>query len=124
MRIVEVFNVVYLVRIYIFIFETLTSGFQKRLMISKDVSVHHTVLVCENRNSFNRKNKVNMKEKEIKRILDIYNKEDICIADLLADVKVPKGISYEQAFEIYIQLLKMIEKDNFYRIADNELKQL
>lgn len=65
-----------------------------------------------------------MKEKEIKRILDIYNREDICIADLLANIKVPKGISYEQAFEIYIQLLKMIENDNFYRIADNELKQL
>lgn len=65
-----------------------------------------------------------MKEKEIKRILDIYNKEDICIADLLANIEVPKRISYEQAFEIYIQLLKMIEKDNFYRIVDNELKQL
>lgn len=65
-----------------------------------------------------------MKEKEIKRILDIYNREDICIADLLANIKVPKETSYEQAFEIYIQLLKMIENDNFYRIADNELKQL
>lgn len=65
-----------------------------------------------------------MKDKEIKRILDIYNREDICIADLLANIKVPKGTSYEQAFEIYIQLLKMIENDNFYRIADNELKQL
>ena len=53
-------------------------------------------------------------QKELSRIRDEYRTNDICMAELLADITVPKGITYEEAFSIYISSRKWADSDLFF----------
>jgi len=53
-------------------------------------------------------------QEEISRIRDEYKANDICIAELLADITVPQGLTYEEAFSIYISSRKWADGDLFF----------
>jgi hypothetical protein len=59
-------------------------------------------------------------DKELKRILDEYVHNDVCMAELLADITVPESVSYEQAFETYIKAMKTVEQDKFFLQREDE----
>lgn len=64
------------------------------------------------------------KEKVVGAISDLkeeYGKSDVCIAELLADLEVPEGMTYEEAFGIYVKMLSEIEGDAFYRHVENDV---
>ena len=64
-------------------------------------------------------------DKELKRILDEYIHNDVCVAELLADITVPENVSYEQAFETYIKAMKTVEQDKFFlQRRDEEIIEL
>lgn len=45
-------------------------------------------------------------------LIDMYNKNDICIGELLASIGV-NNISLEEAFELYCRIMNKVEDDNF-----------
>lgn len=57
-------------------------------------------------------------------LLLAYLANDICMAELLADEKVPEGTTFEEAFKIYIEMMKRIEGDKFFTIKEGEKMEL
>lgn len=49
----------------------------------------------------------------IKNILNEYKGESVCMAELLATQKVPAGMTFEQAFNTYMEAMAMTEGDKF-----------
>ena len=63
-------------------------------------------------------------KKVANQIIDKYYAEsEVCMAEFLAWEK-PKGLTYEEAFEVYILCMKMVEGDEFYRIVEGIKEEL
>lgn len=57
---------------------------------------------------------------EISILVKKYMEQDNCCFDFLANEKVPSGLTYEEAFEIYIGMMQMVEADRFIHIRGND----
>ena len=58
------------------------------------------------------------------KIIDKYYKEsEVCMAEFLAQ-EFPKGLTYEEAFEVYILCMKTVEGDKFYAIKEKDKIEL
>ena len=59
----------------------------------------------------------------ISQLLDKYRNTDwengVCMAEFLAS-EFPKGLSYEEAFQVYVECMKTVEGDEFYTIKEGE----
>ncbi len=66
----------------------------------------------------------NLKEQRVAELLSTYEDSEVCMAETLASEVVPAGVSYEEAFEIYIEAMKRVEGDTFYAIKDGEKIEL
>ena len=53
-----------------------------------------------------------------------YHQQDVCAAEFLADKEVPEGMTFEQAFELYIEVMKTVEGDRFTVTKENETFEL
>ena len=62
--------------------------------------------------------KTSKQGKEITRLMSKYMGQDNCCFDFLAHEKVPAGLTFEQAFEIYVGMMQMVEADRFIHIRD------
>ena len=67
-------------------------------------------------------------EKHNKIVNDIiikYNKEsEVCMGELLANMKVPGNVSFEEAFYIYMGCMYVIEGDEFYVLKEGKKESL
>lgn len=57
-------------------------------------------------------------------INDYEENSDVVMAEYLSSKKVPHGLTFEDAFEIYIDLMKRVEGDEFYTIKEGEKIEL
>ena len=58
-------------------------------------------------------------------LLDDYQmNSEVCLAEYLANVPVAPGMTYEQAFNTYIRLMKRVEGDRFYTVKEGETIEL
>jgi len=57
-------------------------------------------------------------------IKDYEENSEVVMAEYLADKKVPWGLTFEDAFEMYIELMKRVEGDEFYTIKEGEKIEL
>lgn len=64
------------------------------------------------------------KRKAGEKIINGYLNNGICMAEYLASEPVPSYLTYEDAFEVYIAMMKNIEGDEFYTIKEGETIQL
>lgn len=64
-----------------------------------------------------------VKETAQKIIDKYYAESEVCMAEFLAS-EFPKGLSFEEAFEIYILCMKMVEGDKFYTVKENKTIEL
>ena len=64
------------------------------------------------------------KEKLVNDIIDIYADNDLCMAEILAGETVPACVTYEEAFEVYIEAMKRVNGDEFYTIKEGERHEL
>ena len=56
---------------------------------------------------------------------DEYETEsDVCAAEFLAGKTVPEGVTFEEAFQAYIAMMKTIEGDRFVQIREKEIVEL
>ena len=64
-----------------------------------------------------------MINQEIKKelIKKFIEESDVCMAEFLASENVPNGMSFEDAFEMYIALMKEVEGDKFFVIKDEKI---
>ncbi len=62
-------------------------------------------------------------KKDIDDIMDIYKTSDVCMAETLADIPA-NGLTLEEAFELYVQAMKKVDGDEFYKVADGETIKL
>lgn len=53
-----------------------------------------------------------------------YRFQDVCAAEFLAREKVPEGMTFEQAFELYVEVMKTVEGDRFTVTKENETVEL
>ena len=53
---------------------------------------------------------------ELSILVKKYMEQDNCCFDFLANEKVPSGLTYEEAFEIYVGMMQMVEDDSFIHI--------
>ena len=58
-----------------------------------------------------------------KKIIRQYAQSEVCMGELLANISAD-GMSIEDAFELYIKAMNYAEKDEFYQLADREVKLL
>ena len=58
-----------------------------------------------------------------KQIIRLYAHSYVCMGELLANISAD-GMSIEDAFELYIKAMNYAEKDEFYQLADGEVKLL
>ena len=58
-----------------------------------------------------------------KKIIRQYAQSEVCMGELLANISAD-GMSIEDAFELYIKAMNYAEKDEFYQLADGEVKLL
>jgi hypothetical protein len=56
--------------------------------------------------------------KELSALMNKYMKQDNCCFDFLAHEKVPAGMTFEEAFEVYVGMMQTIEADRFIHIRD------
>ena len=49
-----------------------------------------------------------------------YRFQDVCAAEFLADTEVPAGMTFEQAFELYVEVMKTVEGDTFTVTKEGE----
>ena len=59
----------------------------------------------------------------MEQIITDYKEDDICMGEFLASVPAD-GYSLEEAFELYISIMKRIEGDQFFKIAEGETIEL
>lgn len=58
-------------------------------------------------------------------ILAEYCREsEVCMAEFLASKEVLPGMTFEEAFEVYVECMKLIEGDRFYTIKEEETIEL
>ena len=58
-------------------------------------------------------------------LVDDYRKNsEVCLAEYLASAPVAGGMTYEQAFDLYIKAMKEVEGDRFYVIKEKETIEL
>ena len=55
------------------------------------------------------------------KIIEQYTQSEVCMGELLANISAD-GMSIEDAFELYIKAMNYAEKDEFYQLADREVK--
>ena len=61
------------------------------------------------------------REQMVTKLVDTYlNDSEVCMAETLASEIVPAGITYEEAFFIYIKAMNRVEGDKFYAIKEGE----
>lgn len=69
-----------------------------------------------------------MKEERKKKIreglINAYINNGVCMAELLAWEEVPAHTTWEDAFEIYVEMMKLMEEDQFYVIKEGETIEL
>lgn len=59
------------------------------------------------------------------RLIDDYEtNSEVCLTEYLASEPVAPGLTYEQAFELYIKAMKKVEGDKFFTIKENETIEL
>lgn len=64
-------------------------------------------------------------EKKFHELQDYYLQEsEVCMAELLATLEVPTGMTFEEAFGMYIALMKWSDGDKFYTIKEEERIEL
>lgn len=61
--------------------------------------------------------------KQFEKIIEQYTQSEVCMGELLANISAD-GMSIEDAFELYIKAMNYAEKDEFYQLADREVKLL
>lgn len=67
----------------------------------------------------------NIIDTAVSDIIETYiTDSDVCMAETLAFEKVPSGMTYEQAFKVYIKAMKEVEKDRFFTVKDGETIEL
>ena len=60
-----------------------------------------------------------------RKLINEYREEsEVCVAEFLAWKEVPAGMTFEEAFETYIKVMKSVEKDKFYTVKDDETLEL
>ena len=52
------------------------------------------------------------------------DESEVCMAEMLADEKVPSGMTFEEAFKMYVSLLGWSDGDKFYVVKENETIEL
>ena len=58
-------------------------------------------------------------------IIEEYERDsEVVMAEFLAWKKVPRGMSFEQAFETYIECMKKVEGDKFFTIKEGKKIEL
>ena len=57
-------------------------------------------------------------------LAEYCNDSEVCMAEFLADKEVPAGMTFEEAFEMYIECMKRAEGDRFYTIKEDETIEL
>jgi len=57
-------------------------------------------------------------------INEYLDESEVCMAEFLAWKKVPAGMTFEEAFETYIRVMKAVEGDKFYTIKEGETFEL
>lgn len=63
--------------------------------------------------------------KIVKKLVHKYiTDSEVVMGEFLASEKVQRGLTYEQAFEIYISCMKIVEEDKFYTIKENKTIEL
>ena len=66
-----------------------------------------------------------MNEKYIKDFIEKYQREsEVCVGEFLAWEEVPQGMTFEQAFEVYIEVMKRVEGDKFLTIKEGKTYEL
>ena len=71
-----------------------------------------------------RKGMKNIVKETAQKLVDKYYAEsEVCMAEFLAS-EFPKSLSYEEAFEVYILCMKMVEGDEFYTIKEGIKEEL
>lgn len=64
-------------------------------------------------------------EEIFKKLQDYYlDESEVCMAELLADTAVPEGMTFGQAMEMYVALMKWSDGDEFYVIKEGERIEL
>ena len=59
-----------------------------------------------------------------KILKDYFNKSEVVMEEYLAQKKVPLGLTFEDVFEMYINLMKGANNDEFYVIKEGERIEL
>ena len=57
---------------------------------------------------------------QTRKLLDTYFQQDNCCAEMLADQKVPEGMTFEDAFEVYVAMMMTVEGDRFIHIIEDD----
>jgi hypothetical protein len=64
------------------------------------------------------KKNVTKQGKELSILMNKYMNQGNCCFDFLGYEKVPAGLTFEEAFEIYVGMMQMVEADRFIHIRD------
>lgn len=67
------------------------------------------------------------KEQIVRNLLDTYRiYSEVCMAEFLASEDVNQFVdcSFEDAFEIYMECMKIVEGDKFYTVKEGETIEL
>lgn len=64
------------------------------------------------------KKKLSKQGKKLSALLVKYMGQGNCCFDFLASEKVPAGMTFEEAFELYVGLMQTVEADRFIHIRD------
>ena len=57
-------------------------------------------------------------------IKDYYANSEVCMAEYLASEEVPQGMTFEDAFNTYINCMKEVEGDKFFVEKEGEMIEL
>ena len=57
-------------------------------------------------------------------IKDYIDNREVCMAEYLASKEVPKGMTFEDAFNTYISCMKEVERDKFFVEKEGEMIEL
>ena len=64
-------------------------------------------------------------EKIYKKLINEYiDESEVVMAEFLAWKKVPRGMTFEDAFEMYIRAMKEATGDQFYVVKEGETEEL
>lgn len=57
-------------------------------------------------------------------IRDNIGNSEVCMAEYLASKEVPQGLTFEEAFNIYINCMKQVEGDRFFVKRAGEIGEM